>query len=283
MRLVVVTVTDVHPAVVQLTSASVFERIRLARNRPHRASAPILAAPMVMRRSPLLTLAATAAAITRASAMAQGSWDFGRFVSTAATFNSPFAALQSMAGAAGTPLRVAKGDVVWSPTQQNGAEWATLDDVVMGGRSESRVALSSAGLDWGGLVTTDGGGGFAGMRTKPLPRPLDLSACSGIELKVLGDGFRYKCILRDSTDWNGVAWTVSFNTKKSRAETRVRLPFTAFTPTRFARTLADAPPLATERVSTLQLTLSKFEYDDGLNPTFREGEFGLTLLEVRAF
>eukprot|EP00304_Pavlova_gyrans_P014349 CAMPEP_0206060824 /NCGR_PEP_ID=MMETSP1466-20131121/52379_1 /ASSEMBLY_ACC=CAM_ASM_001126 /TAXON_ID=44452 /ORGANISM="Pavlova gyrans, Strain CCMP608" /LENGTH=101 /DNA_ID=CAMNT_0053436167 /DNA_START=1 /DNA_END=303 /DNA_ORIENTATION=+ len=99
--------------------------------------------------------------------------------------------------------------------------------------------------------------------------PLDLSLGAGIALRVRGNGARFKCILRDSDEWNGVAWTASFNTR--RGESVVRLPFSSFVPTRFAKTIPDSPPLNTRDIKAMQLSLSKFEYDGGLNPTFKEG------------
>jgi peroxiredoxin len=86
--------------------------------------------------------------------------------------------------------------------------------------------------------------------------------------------------LRDSADWNGVAWTASFATPAGGREAKIRLPFSAFAPTQFARTLPNSPPLRTASILALQLSLSKFEYDGGLNPTYKDGPFALTLVEV---
>jgi hypothetical protein len=40
----------------------------------------------------------------------------------------------------------------------------------------------------------------------------DASACRGFVLKVKGDGKRFKFIARDDTEWNGIAWSTSFDT-----------------------------------------------------------------------
>lgn len=152
----------------------------------------------------------------------------------------------------------------------------------MGGCSRSELSVGPGGLRWRGEVTTANNGGFTGVRTKPLSPPLDLSACSGIALRVRADGFRYKAILRDSADWNGVAWTASFDAPSGPGAGVVTIPFGKFVPTLFAKTVRGAAPLQTGAIAALQLSLSKFEYDGGLNPTFREGAFELTLVEVRA-
>jgi hypothetical protein len=60
--------------------------------------------------------------------------------------------------------------VLWSPTSNSlGFEWGALDDVVMGGASESKIEVGSkfSGL-WEGIVTTANNGGFAGIRIKTL-------------------------------------------------------------------------------------------------------------------
>jgi hypothetical protein len=234
--------------------------------------------------SPCLTLLVST--LLGASAMVgappRRPWEFGRFLSTAAAFNSPMDALARVFGGPGAPVRLARGDTLWSPAQPNSCEFSELDDVVMGGCSKSEVSVRPDGLSWSGEVTSANNGGFTGVRTKTLARPLDLSGAAGIELRVRADGFRYKCILRDSADWNGVAWTASFATPAGGREAKVRLPFSAFVPTQFARTLPNSPPLRTDSILALQLSLSKFEYDGGLNPTFKDGPFALTLVDVKA-
>jgi len=42
--------------------------------------------------------------------------------------------------------------------------------------------------------------------------PEDLSAYDGLELRLKGDGRRYKLIVRTSTDWDTIGYTGSFDT-----------------------------------------------------------------------
>jgi len=42
-------------------------------------------------------------------------------------------------------------------------------------------------------VSEGGGGGFASVRTKNFEPALDLGAYEGLELRIRGDGQRYKC------------------------------------------------------------------------------------------
>jgi len=53
-------------------------------------------------------------------------------------------------------------------------------------------------------------------------------------------------------------------------------------PTLFARSVP-GKRLDTRAINTLQLTLSKFEYDSALNPAFTEGPFRLELECIEAF
>ena len=65
------------------------------------------------------------------------------------------------------------------------------------------------------------------MRTKNYQPALDLSMYDGIQLRVKGNGLRYKFILRSDANWDTTAYTHSFDTKEGVWET-ISIPFTAF-------------------------------------------------------
>ncbi|XP_031504854.1 protein HIGH CHLOROPHYLL FLUORESCENCE PHENOTYPE 173, chloroplastic isoform X2 [Nymphaea colorata] len=170
-----------------------------------------------------------------------------------------------------------------------GLAWGALDDVVMGGVSESTFQINPNGgeLDgatgiFKGRVSTANNGGFTSIRTKNFPVPLDLSAYDGLELRLKGDGCRYKLILRTSSEWDTVGYTASFDTVNGEWQ-NVQVQFASLRPIFRARTVKDAPPFDPSRVISLQLMYSKFEYDGKLNPTFKEGEFQLPLTSIRAY
>ena len=154
--------------------------------------------------------------------------------------------------------------------------WYALDDVVMGGASKSNLNPGTKfdGV-WTGYVTTAQNGGFAGIRTKPLSPIKDASSSLGLLLDVKGDGQRYKFIARDSLDWSGIAWSTSFDTIPDE-EMQIRIPWNTLIPTMRARTVV-SKPFDKTRVSAVQLTLSKFEYDGGISPSFKAGPFRLEL------
>ncbi|MCJ2542336.1 CIA30 family protein [Thermostichus vulcanus] len=176
------------------------------------------------------------------------------------------------------------------PNPDLGEFWGILDDVVMGGVSQSQLLWGEGELLFTGQVSTANSGGFVSTRTRNLEPPLDLSGFAGLELRLRGDGQRYKFFLRDQTGWDSPAFSCAFDTRPARvsgtessAEQTVRIPFAEMVPTFRARLLPNAPPLNSSRICSLQLMLSKFEADGSLNPRFRPGSFQLGLRWIGAY
>ncbi|ONK54849.1 uncharacterized protein A4U43_UnF10570, partial [Asparagus officinalis] len=138
---------------------------------------------------------------------------------------------------------------------------------------QSRTGLRDGKLLFGlkGTVSTANNGGFTSIRTKNFSIPEDLSAYGGIEMRVKGDGRRYKLIVHTSSDRDTVGYTASFDTKDGQW------------PVFRARTKDDALPFDPSHIFSLQLMYSKFEYDGKLNPTFVEGAFQLPFSSIRAY
>ncbi|KAG5562020.1 hypothetical protein RHGRI_004905 [Rhododendron griersonianum] len=135
--------------------------------------------------------------------------------------------------------------------------WGALDDIVMGGVSESSFQVDPTGGENGGptglfkgVVSTANNGGFTSIRTRNFPVSEDLSAYDGLELRLKGDGRRYKLIVRMSSDWDTIGYTLSFDTVEGQWQS---------------------------------LMFSKFEYDGKLNPTFVEGAFQLPVSSIRSY
>ncbi|CAN1847397.1 Protein HIGH CHLOROPHYLL FLUORESCENCE PHENOTYPE 173, chloroplastic, partial [Linum perenne] len=167
--------------------------------------------------------------------------------------------------------------------------WGSLDDVVMGGVSESTFQIDTTGGEDGGptgvfkgVVSTANNGGFTSVRTKNFSVPEDVSAYDGFELRLKGDGRRYKLIVRTSSDWDTVGYTVGFDTTEGQWQS-IRLPFSSLKPIFRARTVPDAPPFDPSNIISFQLMFSKFESDGKLNPTFAEGPFQLPLSSIKTF
>jgi Complex I intermediate-associated protein 30 (CIA30) len=170
------------------------------------------------------------------------------------------------------------------PNQDLLGAWMAVNDGVMGGVSESGLQIVNGRAFFKGNVSIDRGGGFASIRTQNFNPPLDLSNYQGISLKVRGSGAgqRYKLFLRPSEQWDGISYGYSFDTN-ANSFSDLRIPFSNLMPVKRAKIVNDAPPLERRQVSSIQIMLSKFEYDGGLNPSFRPGEFELELCSIGAY
>lgn len=160
--------------------------------------------------------------------------------------------------------------------------WGAVDDVVMGGVSQSELRLTDDSALFTGYVSTANSGGFASVRTKNLEPPLNLTGYQGIRLKIKGDGKRYKFLMRSENKWDGVAYSHSFDTVTNQWQT-IEIPFTDLIPVFRAKVVRDAGIIDSSRIYALQLMLSKFEYDGGLNSAFSPGGFGLQIQSIRAY
>jgi hypothetical protein len=168
------------------------------------------------------------------------------------------------------------------PTEDLATRWGALDDVVMGGVSQSGIRWSEGAAWFSGTVSTANSGGFASIRTRNFDPPLNWAGFAGVKLRVRGEGQRYKFMLRSDPGWDSVAYSYSFDTE---AETwiDVSIPFTRFIPVSRARTLENAAPLNLSHICALQLMLSKFEYDGQLNPKFVAGSFQLAIEYIQPY
>lgn len=160
--------------------------------------------------------------------------------------------------------------------------WGAVDDVVMGGVSQSGIQLVEDTALFAGNVSIQNSGGFASIRTKNFDTPINLTGYQGVELRVRGDGKRYKFFIRTQTQWDGVAYSYSFDTQPNTWIT-VRVPFAELIPVFRAKTLQDGEPINTSQIRSFQFMLSKFEYDGGLNPHFSPGGFALQIESIKAY
>jgi hypothetical protein len=147
--------------------------------------------------------------------------------------------------------------------------WMSMDDVVMGGRSSSRMERTPEGdaLFHGRVILE--GGGFASVRTR-----VDWShipPSRGLLLKVLGDGRQYRLRLWMTPGMNQVAYQSAF-VAAAGEWSAVELPFATFTPSFRGRDVPGAPPLEPERIVQVGLMVADRQ----------GGAFRLLLREIRA-
>ncbi|MEA5620510.1 CIA30 family protein [Cronbergia sp. UHCC 0137] len=168
------------------------------------------------------------------------------------------------------------------PSEELKNIWGALDDVVMGGVSASNFQLIENAALFAGNVSTANSGGFASVRTKNFSPPIDLSGYTGVKLRVKGDGQRYKIFLRAESKWDGVGYSCSFDTV-ANSWIDITIPFADLIPVFRAKVVKDCPPIDPSEICSLQLMLSKFEYDGALNPKFSPGGFALQVESIKAY
>jgi len=133
--------------------------------------------------------------------------------------------------------------------------WSAVDDVVMGGISRSGLAVTDDATGvFAGEVSLENNGGFASVRARV--GPLDLTAYDHLELRVRGDGQRYRLRLRTDPGLDGVAYQAAFAPTAGAWQT-VRLPLAAFEPTFRGRSLTgQAAPLDRSRIHQIGLMIA---------------------------
>jgi uncharacterized protein YbjT (DUF2867 family) len=162
------------------------------------------------------------------------------------------------------------------------AIWGSVDDVVMGGVSESGMRWGGNSAIFSGRVSTDNSGGFASVRTRNFDPTMDLTDYTGIELRVKGDGQRYKLFIRTEAAWDGVGYAYSFDTSSNDWMT-IRVPFDRLVPVFRAKVVNPSPKFDRTQIRSFQLMLSKFEYDRELNHSFTPGLFTLEVESISAY
>jgi len=148
------------------------------------------------------------------------------------------------------------------------AAWQPVNDVVMGGCSQSQLRIGAAGTGlFSGRVSFDNGGGFASVRCNRLRQ--SLTGSSGLRLRFRGDGKSYKFNLRTDTRLDSINWQVRFTATDAWQEQS--FTWAEFRPTRHGRELPETPPLEPAAVVGLGLLIADRQ----------EGEFCLELTWIK--
>ena len=116
--------------------------------------------------------------------------------------------------------------------------WQAINDGVMGGVSRGRMVAADQGLRFEGELSLENNGGFASVRR---PVDADLSASTGVRLRLRGDGRTYQFRLRLDGRWDGIAWRAEFPTTGEWQT--VELSYEGFTPVFRGRHVPDAGPV----------------------------------------
>ncbi|MDB2553315.1 CIA30 family protein [Gammaproteobacteria bacterium] len=151
-------------------------------------------------------------------------------------------------------------------------QWFVQNDTVMGGRSEGGFRIVDDRLVFSGITNTNGGG-FSSIRSRRFAK--DLSAYSGIKVKVKADGRKYTWSIQTDATWRGrrVSYWADFNTTANTGEIEeITIPFTKFYP-QFRGFKLDGPELNKNQITEFAL----YQYDK------TDGPFDLELFSVEAY
>ena len=132
--------------------------------------------------------------------------------------------------------------------------WIAINDDVMGGISHSRIELSPAGTAlFSGQLALENNGGFASIRRRS--GDYTLGACSGVMVKVQGDGRTYQFRVKTDDQYDGVAYRTLFTTNARQWQT-ITLPFAAFSASFRGKPVAGAPVLKPEQIKQIGFLLA---------------------------
>ena len=168
------------------------------------------------------------------------------------------------------------------------ADWTSLNDTIMGGRSRAGCRLTPEGLVLEGELI-EAGGGFVSCRSPRLQPPLDLSPFSALQLAVEGEGRTLKIALgcRDGAMGltelipGGLRWVVDVPTEPVGV-TKVVVPLSDLRPTVRAKPVGLPLRFDCSGVTRIQVLHSKFGDGGALNPGFRSGAIRLLIRSIRA-
>lgn len=136
-----------------------------------------------------------------------------------------------------SPLMAADNDrVLFSSDKAEVArQWQTVNDGVMGGRSDGRLKINeSARMEFYGTLSLANNGGFASVRSRGAN--LGLTKGDSIVARVRGDGREYSLNLYTPRRRTAYSYRSKFKTKKDEW-IEVRLPLEEFAATWFGRVI----------------------------------------------
>jgi len=134
-------------------------------------------------------------------------------------------------------------------TTSDAQKWSSVNDNVMGGRSDGTFRLAPEGtLEFYGNLSLENRGGFASVRSKPAK--MAVTDFDALNIRVRGDGRPYYCYLRVSDDRSSYSYRAKFDTEAGSWQ-EIRLPLRRFQATWRGRTLKDAPVLDAKEIRSV--------------------------------
>ncbi len=136
-------------------------------------------------------------------------------------------------------------------------EWTTVNDVVMGGVSNSKFELNKdCTATFSGTVSPDNSGGFASARAS---LKNEFNDYEGVLIRVNGDGNIYSLRFRTDTNFDGISYQAKFKTESGLWK-EYKIPLSEFKPTFRGNTLSDKPKLESKNIKQIGILIADKQY-----------------------
>ena len=141
--------------------------------------------------------------------------------------------------------------------------WRSINDGVMGGRSAGGMTQSVEGLKFEGRLSLENNGGFSSVRRLVSQ---GLSRATGVRIQVRGDGRQYQFRIRQSSGFDGVAWSAAFSSSEEWQQ--IDIGFDQFAPVFRGRSVPQAGPVVPSAIEQIGFLLAdkkagRFELEIG--------------------
>ncbi len=136
-------------------------------------------------------------------------------------------------------------------------KWTTVNDVVMGGVSDSKFQINSdSTATFSGTVSPDNNGGFASVRTS---LKNELKDYEGAVIRVKGDGKIYSLRFRTDINFDGISYQAKFKTISGEWK-EYKIPFSDFKPTYRGNKLSDKPNLESKDIKQIGILIADKQF-----------------------
>lgn len=155
-------------------------------------------------------------------------------------------------------------------SERSARDWRTVNDTVMGGRSESAVEINEGVLVFSGELSLENEGGFCSVRSKT--EGWDLSDHTGLAVRVRTGDRSFVLTSRDERGTDTIGYHHPLPATGDKWQT-VHALFADFEATYHGRVLEDNPGLDTSRVRSIGFLIGEGQ----------EGPFRLEVAWIAAF
>lgn len=119
----------------------------------------------------------------------------------------------------GLAMPLFKSQTLFSFNHATSESWYVINDGVMGGLSQSQFEIAGGLGVFTGNVSLENYGGFASVRGElPSVSPVGFNS---LRIRIKGDGKMYKFRLRTNQRFDGVAYSVNFQTRAGKWQTHL--------------------------------------------------------------